>query len=400
MPIPDVQPTPLSCRLPCVPPVLSRFWLRVPIAVFIFVLCMLAVPRWWCGRDGRRWFDGDTRLATALAREVAATALRGVTEKDFTNNSPVFKGEWQFGTYQMTALGLLQVIGQRPSLRAEFMPVVEASIDRMLSSDVRAFDTAQWNEDALASLDGPNSHAAYLGYMNLVLGVHRRVEPTSRFAEINDRISRALARRAAASPQGLLETYPHEAYPVDNASVIASLILHARNSGENHDAALARSLDHFRNAWRDPESRLLHQAVDSQTGLPTDNPRASGTALAAVLLGYAEREISRDLYTSLQAGCADSLFGFGYVREYPDNRKGHGDVDSGPLIFGISPSGCGFSLAAARAFGDRETFVSLYRTAHLMGTPADINGRRTYVTGGPLGNAILLTMLTTSPHLP
>lgn len=88
------------------------------------------------------------------------------------------------------------------------------------------------------------------------------------------------------------------------------------------------------------------------------------------------------------------------MNEFPDNHKGRGDVDSGPLIFGMSPSACGFSLAGARAFGDRDTFVRLYRTAHLMGTPVDFNGRRTYVTGGPLGNAILLAMLTTQPRLP
>jgi len=92
--------------------------------------------------------------------------------------------------------------------------------------------------------------------------------------------------------------------------------------------------------------------------------------------------------------------GFGYINEYPDDAHGPGDVDSGPLIFSISPSGCAFSLAAARAFDDRDAFVRLYRTAHLMGTPVDVSGRRTYVTGGPLGNAILLAMLTTLPDLP
>jgi hypothetical protein len=380
--------------------VLSRIWLRIPVAVLIFVLCAAIVPRWWCGRDGHRWFDGDLRLASALAREVATTAMRGVTEKDFTNNNPIFKGEWQFGTYQMTALGLLQIVDQHPALRAEFMPVIEASIDRMLSPEVRAFDTTEWNEDALDTLDSANGHAAYLGYMNIVLGVHRRVEPASRFAELNNRISRTLARRLLTSPKGILETYPGEAFPVDNASVVGSLLLHTRNTGENHDQALARPLAHFRGSWRDPKSRLLYQAVDFHAGLPADRARASGTALAAVLLAYAERDISRELYQAVQARCSGSLFGFGFVDEYPDNERGRGDVDSGPLIFGISPSGCGFSIAAARAFGDRDTFVRLYRTVHLMGTPIDIDDRRTYVIGGPLGNAIMLAMLTTSARQP
>lgn len=378
----------------------SRIWLRIPIAILIFVACTAIIPRWWCGRDAHRWFDGDPELVTALAREVSATALRGVSEKDFTNDSPVFKGEWQFGTYQMTALGLLQVVRTYPELRAEFMPAIDASIDRMLSAEVRAFDTAQWNEDALESLDGPKSHAAYLGYMNVVLGVYRQLTPDSRFNNINDRISRALARRLGESPKCLLETYPGEAYPVDNASVVASIILHSKNTGELHGNISSRALALFQKDWMENGTGLLHQAIDGSFGRPADRARSSGTALSAVLLAYAERDVSRALYKSVQKRCADSLFGFGFVDEYPDNEKGSGDVDSGPLIFGISPSGCAFSLAAARAFGDRDTFVQLYRTAHLMGTPVDFNGRRTYVTGGPLGNAILLTMLTTPSQLP
>jgi len=380
--------------------VFSRIWLRIPIALLIFVAATAVVPRWWCGRDGQRWFDGDPTLVTALAREVAATAMRGVTEKDFTSNSPVFRGEWQFGTYQMTALGLLQVVATQPELRTEFMPVIETAIDRMLSAEVREFDTRQWNEDALATLDGPNSHAAYLGYMNLVLGVHRRLVPSSRFANINDDISRALSRRLAASPKGLLETYPGESYPVDNASVVSSLILHAHNTGENHAAAVDRSLAHFLGSWRDSDTGLLHQAMDARFGQPTDRARASGTALGAVLLSHSERDVSRQLYLAVKSRCSRSFMGFGYVDEYSDDAHGPGDIDSGPLILGISPSGSAFSIAAARAFNDRAAFVGLYRTAHLMGTPLDISGRRTYVTGGPLGNAILLTMLTSLPNLP
>lgn len=250
------------------PAAFSRFWLRIPIAILLFVVCAVAIPRWWCGRDAHRWFDGDPKLVTALAREVAATALRGVSEKDFTNDNPVFKGEWQFGTYQMTALALLQIIQEHPSLRTEFMPVIEMSIDRMLSEEVRAFDTEQWKEDALASLDGPNSHAAYLGYMNVVLGVHRRMVADSRFSDANDRISRALARRLRASPKGLLETYPGERYPVDNSSVLASLLLHTRNTGEDHNNAVLRSLEHLREGWIESRTGLLYQAIDSRSGDP------------------------------------------------------------------------------------------------------------------------------------
>lgn len=380
--------------------IFSRPWLRYPVACLLFLIVTAVVPRWWCGRDGHRWFDGDSKLVTALARDVASTALQGVSENDFTNDHALYRGEWQFGTYQITALGLLNVIEAQPETRAEFLPTVETCIERMLTAEVRAFDTDQWKEDALESLDGPNAHAAYLGYLNVVLGVHRRLVPDSRFSALNDRISHALARHLAASPHGIIETYPHEAYPMDNASVVTSLLLHAQNTGANHGAALHRPLAHFTQAWVDRDSGLLYQAIDAQSNQPAERARASGTAFAATMLGFAERDISARLYATVQKQCTKSLLGFGYVNEYPHGQSGHGDVDSGPVIFGISPSATGFLLGAARASGDHDTFASLYRTAHLMGTPTDWAGRRTYVTGGPVGNAILFAMLTARPHQP
>ena len=90
-----------------------------------------------------------------------------------------------------------------------------------------------------------------------------------------------------------------------------------------------------------------------------------------------------------------------FVDEYPaGSAGGRGDIDSGPLIFGISPSGTGFSIAGSRVFGDRELFVRLTRTANLIGTPVSRGDRRLFVTGGPLGNAIMLAMLTAQPAPP
>jgi hypothetical protein len=79
-------------------------------------------------------------LATALAREVAATVQRSVSATEFTSDSDLFRHEWQFGTYQMAALGLLQVCREHPELRSELLPAVERAIEKLLSVEVRSFD--------------------------------------------------------------------------------------------------------------------------------------------------------------------------------------------------------------------------------------------------------------------
>ncbi len=385
--------------MPRLPALFSRPWLRLPVAALLFIGAAAGIPRWWCGRDARGWLDGDASLAISHAREVASIVHEGVSTDNFTSSSELFRNEWLFGSYQMAALGLLQTCAEHPEHRAEFLPVAERAIDELLSERVRAFDARIWKEDPLESLEtSERGHAAYLGYMNLALGLHRTLVPDSRFAGLNDRISSALARRVALGRHGILETYPKETYPVDNAAVLGSLLQHARATGHDHAAVTAPMLARFRKDWRSPANGLLYQALDPYDGRPLDPGRASGTAFAAVLLAFGEEEVSRDLYQHARTACFDALLGFGYAKEYARGTAGGGDIDSGPLIFGISPSATGFLLASARRFGDRDTFVALYRTAHLMGAPVALgNGRRSYVTGGPLGNAMLFTLLTARP---
>ncbi len=82
------------------------------------------------------------------------------------------------------------------------------------------------------------------------------------------------------------------------------------------------------------------------------------------------------------------------MREYPTGQAGWGDIDSGPVVFGVGISSTGFALAQARGSGDRTTYRQLFRTSWLFGAPIQTRNGRRYATGGAIGNAILLAMLT------
>lgn len=57
------------------------------------------------------------------------------------------------------------------------------------------------------------------------------------------------------------------------------------------------------------------------------------------------------------------------ILEYPSGTGGHGDIDSGPLIFGVSLSASAVGLAAARANGDHDLSGRLTRQVELIGLP-------------------------------
>ncbi|MDB4931007.1 MAG: putative hydrolase [Myxococcaceae bacterium] len=359
--------------------------------------CVLAtgavVPRALVGRDADALFDGDAAAQHALARAVADDVARDPGAGAFHTGSTRFDGEWALVTSQMAALGLSQVIVAHPEARARYLPAVRAAVDHLLRPSTFAFGTQAWGGAGLEHLDGDQGHA-YLGYVALALGALREVDPATPHAALHDRLVAALARRLERAPAGVVETYPGEAYPCDMAAMVGAVGQHARLTGTDRRALLARMATVYRTRYTDPASGYLIQSVDPATGRWLSPPRGSGTALSAYFLSFADASLGRELGAAVARHGHRSFAGFGGVAEYPGGSSGAGDVDSGPVVLGVSVSATGFALASARQRGDRAFFRSLYRTASLFGVPVARGTGRPFVAGGPIGNAILLAMLS------
>lgn len=341
---------------------------------------------------------GDLATQQSLSAGAARWIEADINQSSHSTGSKLFDGEWLFGTYVMSGLGLAQTAMEHPELRAQNVPLIRTAVERLLHSDVRAFDERRWGEDPIESLAAASSdHAAYLGYFNLLLACQQLIDPEAPSAALHDRISQVLETRLLASPQGLLETYPGECYPLDNAAGIASLALRDRTVQGTISVPVRRWLDAYLTRWQDPHSGLLYQAVDYTTGSPRDHPRGSGTNLAVYFLGFADPALSLQLHASALASLADTGLGFTAMREYPRGMNGRGDIDSGPLFAGWSISSTGFSLAGCRQQGDAAGFTTRWRLVHLFGIPSQRAGRTHFVTGGRLGDAILFAMATALP---
>lgn len=341
---------------------------------------------------------GDLGVQSALAEELIDFEARDDAQRREPATSR-FAGEWALATHQMVALGLAQVAWAHPELLPRYRPVITAAALKSFLPEMRDFGTEAWHgEDALSSLDGPHGHA-YMAYPALAVGMARLLDPAfpAATARKHDALIAAYERRLLASPTGLIETYPHEAYPTDVAAVAAAIAVHARVTGRGHDAVLRHWADRVRTTQIDRQSGLVIQRLGAHDGRPHDAPRGSGTGLGAYFAGFADRTIADLLGDALLRQRA-TLLGFGAIREYAPGHHGHGDVDSGPVLLGVSVSATGFALAPARAAGRFEDFESLFRTTDLFGMPLELGGRRRFVTGGPIGNALLLALLTSGPE--
>ncbi len=338
--------------------------------------------------------QGDIATQRELARTVVQQLKQGLDTEDYETGNELFNGEWLFGTHLMAGIGLCQVVKQHPETAAEWNPAIEQCIRDLLSEKVRKFDRESWGEDALDSLDSPEGHAAYLGYFNFLLSLYRGIKPENEFSEINDRITATLIRRIEASPTGLVATYPGEWYPVDNAPVIASIALQGKATGRNYSALLQKQEMRYRRDF--VVDGLLLQAID-QAGQASDKERGSGSSLGIFFLHHAYPELSGEIYAGIKRRLETSVCGFGAIREYPHHTSGRRDIDSGPVIFGLGFSATGFTISSARAYRDERLFAKLYSSAVLAGAPSRRDGHLDFLTGGPLGNAILLAMFTTAP---
>jgi hypothetical protein len=358
---------------------LTRRWKRRALGL-LAVTGLYALHVAWCARAD----DDEARLAY-LARRIDAGDLPGVAP-----GAP-FDGEWQLVVLSASVVAATNLAFRTAAQRASHAPQVERWTRLMASEPVRQFDTLRWGgHDALAELERADGHAGYLGHLLVGLGAScllgRPVEPS-----LHARLTEALARRLGGAPSGLIETYPGETYVPDNVVVAAGLALADRCAGTHaHQALLDRWVATLRRTRLDP-------ATDLPTFAPHQLSRGSAGAWNTLYLPFVDEAFARGQQAALTAHFEARLpFGAVAVREFPLGAEGSGDVDSGPLVFGLSPSATGCALAGASLEADHARRLGLLITAETTGVTVGWSERR-YLLGPLVGDAVVLAARTATP---
>lgn len=355
-----------------------RRWVRRLSVALLLVGLTKAVH---CGASSSG-ADEVERLAY-LAHRLDARELPGLAP------GPPFDGEWLLVEHSFTIAAATNLAFREPARAGARRDEVKRWLEAMLGDDVRAFDAAKWSEDPLASLDGSHGHVGYLGHLAWAFGASCLLGNGAhpRAASVVE----ALARRFDASPTALLETYPHETYVPDNVVAIAGLSLHDRCTGTRRFArTITRFLDLMQAERLDPRTGVLVFA-------PGQPGRGSGAAWMAYFLTFIDEGLARAQFDALFAAFGEPLpFGAHAVREWPRGVDRPGDVDSGPLVFGLSPSGTGFALAGPAYFRDGARLRAMLVPAEAIGTSVG-GAQRRYLVAPLVGDAIVLATRTATP---
>ncbi|OZV83203.1 hypothetical protein CA850_06875 [Micromonospora echinospora] len=292
-----------------------------------------------------------------------------------------------------------------------------ARVELGMREPARREESAREARWALARLESPAGVAPFSpeltppygvfhqGWTNWLRGGVLALAPTERrdpaevrrFAEA----SAALGAAFDASATPYLAAYPQQAWPVDSTVAVASLRLHDTLLPPRFRGTVDRWLDGVRQRL-DPRTGLLPHRVDPVTGAPAEVARGTSQSIVHRFLPEIDPIFARQQYLAFRDRFLATPLGLGpAVREYPAGLDGPGDVDSGPLLLGVSLSATVVTLGAAQRHGDHRLAAALANYGEFAGLPVQTPWTKRYALGAmPIGDAFLAWAKTARPWVP
>lgn len=262
------------------------------------------------------------------------------------------------------------------------------------SQAVKALDSSEGRAAFTRAMDPPYGifHAGWSNHLRvgaLLLQSSSERDPleVAALASACDGIARAY--ESADTP--FLQAYPGSAWPVDNVVAISSLPLCGTLAGRDYQPVIDRWLEQAK-ARVSPEYGVLPHGDFSGERLP----RATSLALMTRYLHEVDPQWARQHYEVLREHFWVTVAGFPGLREYVDGRS-RGDVDSGPLLFGVSVSATVVGAGSATLYGDHRLADSVFGLGEVVGFPFGYR-EKSYAFGLlPVGDAFVVWAKTARP---
>jgi len=190
----------------------------------------------------------------------------------------------------------------------------------------------------------------------------------------------AIASALEESPTPFLSAYPGQAWPCDTVVAVAAL--------RRHDVILPPRFGGTVDDWVaearhavDQATGILPHKVDALDGSVIEGPRGSSQALIQRFLPEVDPAWAQGQYALFRRQFVGRPLGIPGIREYPLSQRGTSDVDSGPIILGISPSATIVAIGAALVHGDAELAGPLMNVIEASGCPLTWRAEKRYYLG-------------------
>ena len=192
------------------------------------------------------------------------------------------------------------------------------------------------------------------------------------------------------SPTPFLASYLGSVWPCDSFPAIHALVIYDHVTQENRYGETVRKwLIDVRDRL-DPSTGLVSHTASLPAGRQVRVARATSQVIILRFLADIDAVFASQQYETFRDSFFTTFAGIPCVLEYPPGVDGKGDVDSGPLIFGRSPSGTVLMIAVAQIYGDQECADAVAQAGETVGLPWTTDNRKQYVGGVlPVGDIIV-----------
>ena len=364
------------------------------IVKMLWVVCVTSGHGYW---NGER--KGIIRRANYLTAKVATSPQQLLDEMP-SGIGKQFQGEWALYTCSMTSAALANITLLYPQNKEVALKFIDKIIDIALSEDIREYDALRWGEDPMDGIYGDLSHISYYSHLAWMIARYKEIGGGDKYDWEYHALCKAMNRRIRESKYLNAPTYPGECiYVPDMLVAIVALNYYAKQNGGRYKETVEMWVDRAKREWIDKETGMLASFLEVdhdrlRIALPI---KGSYSALNCYYLSLVDKDFAKEQYELLKKHFKQTLPVTG-IKEYHDHSCWLGmDIDAGPIIMNLSPSGTAFAIGCATSLGDMEFRNQLLKTAEIAGSTISWYGQSHYLLANfaLVGEAITLAMRTT-----
>ena len=317
-----------------------------------------------------------------------------------------YQGEWAIYSCSMLAHALANISVLYPDKATQCPGLIAKLIDIVNTPEMRKYDTIQWKEDAMQTLQSDKcGHMTYLSILAWIITNYKLAGGNDKYDDLLYKLCDTLNRRMLESKYDLnLLSFPGK--PIWLPDMLVTLVA-LRNYGrlfdDRYDSTIEKWLHNAKTKWIHKGTGLLAGQLPGQSRrVKTMVMRGSHTALICSYLTLVDEDFAREQYERMKLVFVHetSLLGCKvkgikeYMRKLPNFSMKAGDASL--IIKGISAGGTAFAYGAPTFFGDWEFRNQLLRTAEIASGTVKEKGKRHYRMAEMflVGEATVLAMRT------
>ena len=379
------------------------------MVVFISIISVLIVVKvvWVkCAISGYGSFETERkdiiRRANYLISKVATTPQKLLDEMP-SGIGEQFKGEWAIYSCSMACAALANIAILYSGNKELSIKYIEEIIDISLSEEIKEYDKMRWGEDPMDGIYGNRSHISYYSHVAWMISRYKQIGGDNKYDGLYHSLCKAMNKRICQSPIFNAPTYPGECiYIPDMLVAIVALSNYANQYDGKYQSTVDQWIEKASSEWIDQETGLLASFLEEDNGkaqivLPV---KGSYSALNCYYLSLVAPKFAQEQYELLKKIFRQDFLITG-LKEYHDRTCLFGmDIDAGPIIFNLSPSGTAFVIGAATSLEDSVFRKQLLKTAEIGGSSVSWFGSTHYLLANMalVGEAIVLAMRTSAPQ--